>query len=106
MAKRYRYAFARQKESEGGILSTALAAASLLMFLVDLILSCMFMGEGIAGPIMGGVSVCGMLLSVYGFIQGLRSLARKNRRHTYSTAGAIANGVIMVGWLCLFLLGL
>lgn len=106
MAKRYRYAFARQREAEGGVLSVGLAGSSVLMFVIALILSCAYQGEGISGPIMGGLSVCGALLSLYGFIQGMRSISRSNQSHLYGTAGSIANGLIVIGWLWLYLMGL
>ena len=54
---------------------------------------------------MGGMSVCGTLLAVYGFIQGIHGLSHENRSHTYSKAGAVANGIIMIGWLGLYLMG-
>lgn len=105
MAKRYRYAFARQKEAENGILSAALAGISLALFFIAVTVSCIFRGAGVSGPVIGGLSVCGMLLAVYGFIQGMRSFSAKSRSHTFSTVGSIANGVIMIGWLGLYLIG-
>lgn len=106
MAKRYRYAFARQREAEGGVLSLGLAGASVLMFVIALILSCLYQGAGISGSIIGGISVCGILLALYGFIQGMRSISRGNRSHLYGTAGSIANGLFVVGWLGLYLMGM
>ena len=105
MAKRYRYAFARQKEAEAGCLATVLAGVSVVLFVIALVISCVSGGKGAAGPVMGGMSVCAALLSVYGFIQGIRGLSHENRSHTYSKAGAVANGIIMIGWLGLYLMG-
>lgn len=105
MAKRYRYAFARQKEAEEGCLAAVLAGVSAALFVAALVISCVSGGKGAAGPVMGGMSVCAALLSVYGFIQGIRGLSHENRSHTYSKAGAVANGIIMIGWLGLYLMG-
>lgn len=105
MAKRYRYAFARQKEAEEGCLATVLAGVSVALFVAAVVVSCVSGGKGAAGPVMGGMSVCAALLSVYGFIQGLKGMAHENRRHTYSKVGAVANGMIMIGWLGLYLMG-
>ena len=105
MAKRYRYAFARQKEAEEGCLAAVLAGVSIALFVASLIVSCVFGGKGIAGPVMGGMCVCGTLLSVYGFIQGLKGMSHEKRRHTYSKIGAVANGIIMIGWLGIYLMG-
>ena len=54
---------------------------------------------------MGGMCVCGTLLSVYGFIQGLKGMSHEKRSHTYSKIGAVANGIIMIGWLGIYLMG-
>lgn len=105
MARRYRYAFARQKEAEEGVLATILAGVSVLLFVIAVGISFFAGGEGMLGTIIGGISVCATLLSLYGFIQGMRSFSKENRNHTYGIAGAIANGIIMIGWLGLFLLG-
>ena len=105
MAKRYRYAFARQKEAEEGCLATVLAGVYVALFVIALVISCVSGGKGAAGPVMGGMSVCGTLLAVYGFIQGIHGLSHENRSHTYSKAGAVANGIIMIGWLGLYLMG-
>ena len=69
MAKRYRYAFAKKKEAQKGKLSTGLAAASLL-FICDCSFAVFFL-KGKFGYIVGGVSLCAMLLSIYGFTMGL-----------------------------------
>lgn len=105
MAKRYRYAFARQKEAEDGVFSAILAGVSLSLFFIAVLVSCIFRGAGVSGPVIGGLSICGILLAIYGFIQGLRSFSAKARSHTFSTVGSIANGVIMIGWLGLYLTG-
>ena len=103
MAKRYRYAFAKKKEAGKGKLSAGLAAASFLLFFAAVMLA--FFLEGSYGFIVGGVSFFAMLLSVYGFIMGLLSFSEVNRKHTTSIVGSIGNGVIMVCWLGLFLIG-
>lgn len=103
MAKRYRYAFTKKKEARKGKLSTGLAAASLLLFVTAVLLA-LFM-EGTYGFIWGSVSLFAMLLSIYGFITGLMSFSEENRNHKTSMIGSIANGVILVGWIGIFLMG-
>ncbi len=104
MAKRYRYAFAKKKEAQKGKLSTGLAVASLVLFVIAVLLS--FFMNGSFGYIVGGVGLCAMLLSVYGFAMGLMSFAEEGRTHRTSMIGSIANGIIMIGWLGIFLMGL
>ena len=103
MAKRYRYAFAQQKEAEKGVASVWIAGISVFLFLAAVFIS--FLMEGNGGGVVGGISVFAMLSSVYGFLQGLKSFSQEHRSHRVSIVGSIANGVIMVGWLGLFLIG-
>ena len=104
MARRYRYAFAKKKEAQKGKLSTGLTAASLILFITAVLLAFFMNGE--FGYIVGGVSLCAMLLSIYGFAMGLKSFSEENRTHRTSMIGSIANGIIMIGWLGIFLLGI
>lgn len=103
MAKRYRYAFVKKKEAGKGKLSTGLAAASLLLFGAAVMTA--FFLEGKFGFLVGGIGLFAMLLSVYGFIMGLSSFSEEDRNHKTSIIGSIANGIIMVGWLGIFLMG-
>ncbi|MGI6070294.1 MAG: DUF6142 family protein [Blautia sp.] len=103
MAKRYRYSFAKLKPSPNAVLSVILAGASAALFFVSVLVS--FLTKQGAAGIIGGICIFAMLIAVYGFIQGLRSFSEKKCSHTLSTAGAIANGIIMIGWLGLFLVG-
>ena len=77
MAKRYRYAFAKKREAQQGKLSAVLAAC-----FTGFICDCSFAGiflQGQYGYIVGGISLCAMLLSVYGFAMGLKSFSEENR---------------------------
>ena len=99
MAKRYRYAFAKKREAQQGKLSAVLAAVSLVLFVTAVL-------QGQYGYIVGGISLCAMLLSVYGFAMGLKSFSEENRTHKAGMIGSIANGIIMIGWLGIFLMGI
>lgn len=103
MAKRYRYAFAKKKEAGKGKLSVGLAVSSFLLFLTAVLLAVFLQGQ--MGFLMGGISLFAVLLSIYGFIMGLMSFSEENRKHRTSMIGSILNGIIMVGWLGLFLMG-
>lgn len=105
MAKRYRYTFAQQKQAEGGIYSVVLAVVSFILFLAAVAVSFFLQEYVISQALIGGISICAMLMALYGFIMGMVSFSAKDRIHSLCTAGAIANGLIMVGWLGLYLLG-
>ena len=108
MAKRYRYAFAKKREAQQGklsaVLAAVLAAVSLVLFVTAVLLA--FFLQGQYGYIVGGISLCAMLLSVYGFAMGLKSFSEENRTHKAGMIGSIANGIIMIGWLGIFLMGI
>ena len=95
MARRYRYAFAKKREAAKGKWSVGLAAASLVLFIVAVVLA-LFL-DGKLGGLIGGTGLFAMLLSAYGFALGLSSRT--------SMIGSILNGVILVIWLGLFLSG-
>nr|WP_177297250.1 hypothetical protein [uncultured Blautia sp.] len=103
MAKRYRYSFTKTKEAKKGKLSVGLAAVSLLLFAVAVMLS--FGLNEKYGFIIGGICLFATLLSVYGFVMGLSSFSEEKRMHRTSIVGSILNGIIMVGWLGFFLMG-
>ncbi len=106
MAKRYRYAFAQQKQAEGGVYSVVLAVISFILFLAAVSVSFFLQEYVISQALIGGISVCAMLLAIYGFFMGLFSFSAPDRSHSLCTAGAIANGLLMVGWLGLYLMGI
>jgi hypothetical protein len=103
MAKRFRYAFAKKKEAAKGKLSLGLAIASFLLFVAAVLVS-FFLGESF-GFLVGGLSVFGMLLSVYGFVMGLLSFSEENRKHATSIIGSIVNGMVVIIWIGIFLTG-
>ncbi len=103
MARRYRYAFAKKKEAAKGKLSVGLAIASFVLFGAAVLTA--FFLEGSYGFVVGGISLFAALLSIYGFIMGLVSFSEEKRTHRTSIIGSIVNGILMVGWLCFFLMG-
>lgn len=103
MAKRYRYAIIKKKESGRGKLSVGLAAASLLMFVSAV--GTAYALEGSYGFIVGGICLFGAMLSIYGFLMGTTSFSEENCTHRTSIIGSITNGVFMVGWFAFFLMG-
>lgn len=103
MAKRYRYAFVKKKEADKGKLSVGLAISSVLLFIAAVLVSFGISEE--YGFISGGISLFAMLLSIYGFIMGLSSFSEENKMHRTSIIGSISNGVIVVIWLGVYLMG-
>ena len=103
MAKRYRYAFTRKKEAAGGKWSVTMAVLSVLLLPASVL--CAFVNKGEGYHITGGLCLLAALLSVYGFFLGLSSFKEKNTGHLASIVGSIANGVISIVWLGIYLSG-
>ena len=103
MAKRYRYAIIKKKESSKGKLSVGLAIASLLLFVAAVITA--YLLNGTYGFVVGGICLFAALLYADGFILGLTGFSEENRLHRTNIVGSILNGIILVCWLGFFLMG-
>jgi hypothetical protein len=104
MANKRRYSFIEESPSKGGALSTRFAVVSLVLFIVCIAIS--FFQQGNAGIYVGVIAMCSMLLAGYGFYVGMKSFEEKHVSPTYSVIGATLSGVVMVGYLTLFLTGI
>lgn len=104
MADKKKYRFVEKGQSRDGKLSTALAAVSALIFIIVVAIS--FFRGGEAAGFVGGLALTAALLVCYGFYVGMRSFSEKNVSAKYSLIGSISCGIIMIGWLTLFMAGL
>jgi hypothetical protein len=103
MRKRFRYAFTKKSETEDGFASVIFAGCSLLVFVVAAVIS--FAWEGKADSWIGGLGLMGILFSACGFKTGIKSFQERDKNYRFSVLGAMANGIFVVGWLALFLIG-
>lgn len=103
MAKKQKYKFAKKEYAKKGVSSSVFAGVTLWLFLADCILSFFF--RGTAGIFVGAIALMAMLFSVYGFYLGLSGFSEKGTSHAFCVLGAIVNGIMMVVWLALFLIG-
>ena len=104
MAKRFKYTSRFRPEASGGVAAFLMAAISVLLFLIAVIISYVMLGE--AGIVLGAIGITGLLLAIVGFFIGIKSFSEKERSHRFSTLGSIANGVVAVVWLGLYLVGI
>lgn len=103
MAKRYRYAFTKKKQSARGTASAVTAVLSVLLLGAAVIYAVFAPEERFY--VTGGICLFAALLSVYGFFAGLAGFSEKDKAHTAGVFGSIANGLIMIVWLGLYLGG-
>lgn len=101
--KKYTYSFAKKKPSPESIFSSILALISLLLFLIAAIVSGVFGGNG--GIYLGAIGLAAIAISIYGFWVGLKSFSIPDCNYRYSKIGSVANGIFMIGWFALFLVG-
>ena len=104
MANEKTYQFRENVQSEGGRISTVLAVLSFLLFIAAAAVS--YSAQGKAGSFVGCIAFAGAAISIYGFRQGMKSFGEKNVSNRLSIIGSISCGIIMIGWLTLFLTGL
>ena len=52
------------------------------------------------------IVVCAVLLAAFGFVIGMRSFQEKGVSPLLSIIGSIGCGVVVVGWLTLYLAGI
>ena len=104
MANEKKYHFRESVQSEGGRISTILAVLSFLLFIAAAAVS--YVSKGNAGSFAGCMACAGAAISIYGFRQGMKSFAEKNVSNRLSIIGSISCGIIMIGWLTIFLTGL
>ena len=67
---------------------------------------CSMMMGGKGGLYLGAAGFIAIGFSVYGFILGLKSFSEENRNVLYSKVGAVANGLLTVLWITMFLIGI
>jgi len=104
MAKRFKYTSRIKPETQGGMAATLMAIISISLLVVAVIISYAFSGAG--GNLLGAIGLVGLLLAVVGFFIGIKSFAEKGKSHRYSTIASMANGIIAVVWLALYLVGI
>ena len=103
MAKRFKYTSRLRPETQGGTAAILMAAISAFLFMIAVVISYIYKGEG--GNLLGAIGLVGLLLSIVGFGIGIKSFSEKEKSHRFSTIASIANGIIAVIWLALYLVG-
>lgn len=104
MKRKFKYSFVKKEDTEDGFASVVYAGISFVLFIVAALISFIF--EGNAGSWVGVLGFMAVLFSVIGFLTGLKSFKERDKNYRFSAIGSLANGVILVGWLALFLIGI
>ncbi|MCD8118460.1 MAG: DUF6142 family protein [Lachnospiraceae bacterium] len=103
MKKSRLYKKSRTKyDARGGILSSLIAVLSICLFLGAVLLSVSEKGE--AGAIVGEITLASLVLAFAGFLIGLASFKEKDKFERFSWGGSLANGAIMIAYVCMVLI--
>ena len=99
--KRYKYDFAAKKEAGDGKASVVYAVISFAFVLVSFCSVYFGISEAVAGAVLAAT-----LLSLVGFFIGLKSLRDQETSHSFGIFGTVANGLLAVLWIGLYLAGI
>ncbi|MDD6339659.1 MAG: DUF6142 family protein [Butyrivibrio sp.] len=103
MAK-HRYKFSDKKHSVGGAISTMLALAAVIFFVISVRFSFAARGEG--GDNVGSAALASTAFAVFGLVVGLMSYKESNRYRTFSFIGSLSSGIMTIIMVMLFLVGI
>lgn len=103
MAK-HKYKFSNKKHSLGGVVSSVMSAAALLLFGRALFLSYNARGEG--GMEVGSYALSALAVAFFGCIMGILSYRESDRYYTFSFIGALINGLMAILLIMLLVVGL
>ncbi len=99
-----RYSYIKKKLSRGTWLSLGLGGLSLLLFILCLVLSVFFEGEG---PLLiGALGLSSLLCSGTSLTVVLQNYGEKNRNRTGIRIAGIGSGVLTFLWIILIFVGL
>lgn len=101
---RRRYKFTDKSQSIGGIFSTVLAVAAIVLFVAAVWIS--YREKGDAGIEIGLMGTLSLFLSGIGLYVGVKSFQEEEIFFLFSWVGTILSAVMLVGMSFVFLVGL
>ncbi len=103
MSKR-KYKFTNKRHSVGGVLSSLMALAAVVLIIIAVIIS--FKAEGYGGEEVGTLSLMALVFSASGLVLGLLSYRETDRYYSFSFAGSLVSGIVTVLLVMLFFTGI
>lgn len=102
--KKESYKFSGRSHSVRGLISVALAGASLLSIIISSIVSAMSHGNG--SLFLGVVGIIALSISLVGFILGIKGSLEKEIYYTVPVVGMIVNGLLFLFYFVLYVVGI
>ena len=104
MAKRQKYIGIKRNDTQAGKTALILSVISAAAFVVGMSIS--FMSDDGTGHLVGALGLGGFLIALYGCIYAIKNLSKKNQSHGFMYGGAITNGIMLLIWSAICLVGI
>jgi hypothetical protein len=102
--KKRKYGQAKLKHSKRGIYSCALAGAAGTVLSILLMIA--YHSEGKSAPIIGGLGLVAMIVSIYSLGMGIRGFKEREKNYLTCKIGVGCSGLFILGFIIIFLRGL
>lgn len=103
MKRKNRYKFTEKKHSKRGMLSCALAAASIFALLYSLFES--FLQGGNGSVYLGSAGILALAVAIIAFAQAVRSLGEEDSFRGFPVASVILSVIAAGAWAALYIVG-
>lgn len=97
------FRFVEKSHPLTGIVSTVIAVISFALFAMACIISGCQGGK--AGLYVGAIGILCFFMSISGFIFAWKSLHKEDIRMLFPTIGSVANGILTIGYMVLYVTG-
>jgi heme A synthase len=101
--KGYEYKFAKKAHSFRGFLALSLAAVSIIIGIVLIVIS--YQNNGSSNAYFGSGGLFALVIALSAFILGLLSLGEEESYRWFPVAGTIASFIALGGWTGLYVVG-
>ncbi|MBQ9119868.1 MAG: hypothetical protein IJY09_07455 [Lachnospiraceae bacterium] len=102
--KKTKLKFQGRKYSKRGVASMLLSLVALAGFIAASVLSGMAKGEG--GLLLGYLGMGTLIVSIIGFVLGIKSFKEQDILYFQPIFGSVVNGILMIGFVSLYLIGM
>ncbi len=103
MARRT-YKFTDKKHTRQGISSLGLGLTALILSVLSLALAYRMSGQ--AGNAVGFMGALAMLANIVGLVLAIRGFREEEVYYISSQIGAVLNGILIIGWAIVFMIGM
>lgn len=102
--KKDNFKFSGRSHSVRGLISVSLAVVALLSIVISSIISAISHGNG--SLILGAVGIVAFIISLVGFILGIKGSMEKEIYYTAPVVGMIVNGLLFMFYFVLYVVGI